>query len=201
MPSVQRVYGEPIYQDTAYEFTLSISPKEQLDFIKHYYTFLIYQHFAKTANIITKNYVGDTEVWRENEELSTDQFTAYKKFTLKVQFGRVTDLPEILISYDGISSLLKTPVSKLNDVPSDHIKTVAYKNKLYNYKNPHPWLKQYIDQLYSKLNNPLKSHFGIAFSNSKDTNPKLLKQNDTQIIGRRSIGSWRITSVQMILNQ
>jgi len=172
MPSVERVYGEPIYQDPKYEFTLSLKPKEQLAFIKHYSTFLIYQHFAKSANIVTKNFVGDTEVWFEYKELFTEQYKAYKKFILKVQFGRVTDLPEILISYDGISSILNVAVSQMHDVPPEYIKNVAFKNKLYDYKKPYPWLKQYIDQLYPKLNNPLKLHFGITFNTSAAKNHK-----------------------------
>lgn len=169
---IERVYGEPLDAERDYEFTLAIQPKEQLDFIKHYYTFLIYDYFAKSANIATKNFIGDTEAWFLSKGLSTKQYWAFKKYTVKVQFSRVTEFPELLISYDGISSILKTPVSRMNDVPPEYITTVAFKGKLYNYQEPFPWLKQYIDKLYPKLNNPLKLHYGISFNIGKSLNPQ-----------------------------
>ena len=38
-PSVDRLCGEPVYQDLTYEFTLHVIPKDPYNFIRHYYAF------------------------------------------------------------------------------------------------------------------------------------------------------------------
>jgi hypothetical protein len=37
----------------------------------------------------------------------------YKKFLLKVQFAKVIEYPELIISFDGIARVLKNPFWKL----------------------------------------------------------------------------------------
>lgn len=70
-------------------------------FAKHYYTWLIFNHFKMVANVVNSNFVRDLEVWFSDKIESTLGHNAYKVFTLRVQIGRNGANPELVISYDG----------------------------------------------------------------------------------------------------
>ena len=70
-------------------------------FAKHYYSWLIFNHFKTVADVVNSNFVRDLEVWFSDKMESTPGYNAYKVFTLRVQIGRNGANPELGISYDG----------------------------------------------------------------------------------------------------
>src|SRR5690606_22654664 len=73
------------------DIDLSVSTR----FANHYYRYLIRKHFESIADIIHQDFTSETEVWFHSPEKSTAKYKVYNQFTLKVQYGRVTDKPEL----------------------------------------------------------------------------------------------------------
>ena len=167
--NIDRLYGTDKEINDP-EFTITIKPEESPQFVKHHYSQLVFNYFIGRAKVVAKNFVGDTEVWFHHRSKSTRQYWAFKRFTVKVQIARITNTPELLISYDGISSVLKKNVASLYDVPPEYIKNVVYKGRVYDFRNPFPWLKEHIEELYPKLNNNLKKHLNIEIKIQKIKN-------------------------------
>ena len=58
------------------------------------------------------------------------------RFTVKVQIARITNQPELLISFEGRSKLFKKSIETLtSQVAPEHFKWVVFENQLFRYKN------------------------------------------------------------------
>lgn len=114
---------------------------------KRYLNNKIEQFFKDREEIITtKNFVGNIQVWIKKNKLLNDKFNIYYKFTLKIQFNKVSKFPELIIAFDGQSKVLKLSVTDiLEDVPSRLLKKVIFNSSIIKY--------QKIDQdSYQKIN-------------------------------------------------
>ena len=67
----------------------------------HYYSRLIYTYFVTVADAVKINFVKDVQIWFKDDSKSTSVYTSYKRFTIKVQFNKVTEFPKLLVSFDG----------------------------------------------------------------------------------------------------
>jgi hypothetical protein len=166
---VERLYGTTEKTDYT-KFSITVKAEDSPMFLKHYYNHLIFSYFKSKAKVVTKNFVGDTEAWFLSKDLSTRQYWAFKRYTIKVQYERVTNHPEISVSYDGVSSIVTKSVDKLHDFPPEEIRKVVFKGSIYNYQKPPQWLKQNITEIYPKLNRALKNHLGIDIKKTKVDN-------------------------------
>lgn len=166
---VERLYGTTEKTDFT-KFSMTVRAEDSPMFLKHYYNHLIRTYFKGKAKVITSNFVGDSELWFLIRGLSTKQYWAFKRYTIKVQYERVTNHPEITVSYDGISSILSTSVDQLHDFPPEEIKKVVFKGGIYNYQKPPDWLKQNISEIYPKLNRALMNHLNIEIDKKKIEN-------------------------------
>ena len=63
---------------------------------------------------------------------NTEHYNLYYKFSFKIQFAKLTDLPELIVSYDGTSKVLTTSVKDMED--SELIKRCVYGQKTFNYQ-------------------------------------------------------------------
>jgi hypothetical protein len=116
---------------------LSIDFKtENQDLLRKYYNRQIRHYFRKEKKqLVRTGFIGQNQVWVKSSKLSTPQFTIYQKFSLKVQFCNVSKYPELLLSYDGKSRVLKTDVAKLvKEVSSSTFNWVVKENELYRYE-------------------------------------------------------------------
>ena len=87
---------------------------ENPDLVKRYYNRQINFYFRRIKQQIVKvGFIKENQVWVHVPKLSTSQWNTYMKFSLKVQLCTVSKYPELLISYDGTSKVLKEPVSGL----------------------------------------------------------------------------------------
>ena len=89
------------------DIDLSVSTR----FANHYYRYLIRNYFEGIADIMHENFTSETEVWFHNPDRSTAKYKVYNQFTIKVQFARVSDKPELVLSYDGTTKVFAKAVS------------------------------------------------------------------------------------------
>ena len=151
--------------------SIEVNLTKSIKFAKHYYAWLIYNHFKAIADITDANFVKDVELWFAVPDLDTELYKAYKTFTIKVQVAVNTDIPEMIISYDGISSVHKQSVLEMN-VPTNKYTWVVYKNSLYHYENKPEEAEYNLDKVFPVLNNELKYIFNIPVKTTNSVNNK-----------------------------
>ncbi len=130
-------------------------------FALHYYRHIITSYFRSVADVMHKNFTKDIEVWfKANEQHNS--YTIYDKYTIKVQFARLTLLPELVISFDGKSKVLNTPIGQLQNLdPNKYYKWIIYKGVLHHWKFLDPSIKNDLDNAFVLLNNTIKPILGI----------------------------------------
>lgn len=109
---------------------------ENQDLLRKFYNRQIRHYFKKLkSQLVRTGFIGQCQVWVKSSKLSTPQFTIYQKFSLKVQFCNVSKYPELLLSYDGKSRVLKTDLNTLSQtVSSSTFNWVIKDNTLYKYE-------------------------------------------------------------------
>ena len=128
----------------------------------HYYSRLIYNYFETVADAVKINFVKDIQIWFKDETKSTAVYTSYKRFTIKVQFHKVTESPELLISFDGNTTVYNKSLAELDDFPPELINYVKYKTQVVKYEFAEDAIKQHIEELYPILSNTIRDYLKIA---------------------------------------
>lgn len=105
---------------------------EELRIYKQYLKNRIKHYFIAQGNIVCRNFVGDTQVWIQALKTKNEHYNLYYKFSLKIQFATVSDYPELVVSFDGTSKVLKTSVADIED--SIIIKRCVYEQSTFNYQ-------------------------------------------------------------------
>ena len=145
------------------DYTATVDLSKSTNFATHYYKYLIQQHFANIADVVSRDFVGDIELWFHDTESDTQEYKTYQIFTIRVQIGRITNGPELILSYDGTSKVFVKSLLQLNDFPTEYFNRVIYNKRIYKYENLSPDIKNDLDQVYPILNNSLKTYLGIPF--------------------------------------
>lgn len=84
------------------------------DLIKKFYNRQINYFFKKVKNqIVRKGFINENQIWVPSAKHSTREFAVYEKFSLKVQLCSVSNYPELVLSYDGKSKVMKQSVAAL----------------------------------------------------------------------------------------
>lgn len=113
-------------------FKLDLRDAKELSIYKQYLKHRLRSHFRDKGYIVVKNFVKDVQVWIPSKDSNTEQFTLHYKFSLKIQFAKLTGLPELIVSYDGASKVLTTSVQDIED--TECIKRCVYKQSTFNYQ-------------------------------------------------------------------
>lgn len=163
-------------EDCEYVYELEMS--ESYKFAKHYYTFLLYEYFLDKADIMYPDFVKSLVVWMKFPQKANAETTQYQRFTIKVQIAKVTEQPELILSYDGISEVYNKSIEELTEFPTNLYNKIVHQNRIYKYEEMPPALKNYLHELYPLLNNPMKYYLGkISKNNPKENNyPKYLSK-------------------------
>ncbi|RXP54544.1 hypothetical protein EC396_09180 [Lutibacter sp. HS1-25] len=106
--------------------------KQELHIYKQYLKNKVKQHFLNKGYVVDKNFVRDTQVWIPGKNTKNPHFQLHYKFSLKIQFAQVTEYPELVVSYDGTSKVLKKSVAEIED--STLISKTIIGTKIYNYQ-------------------------------------------------------------------
>jgi hypothetical protein len=113
---------------------------ENEDLLKRYYNRQINYYFSKVKEQIVKvGFVKENQVWFYSQQHSNAQFHSYLKFSLRIQIKTVSNYPELLLSYDGVSKVLKKSVAELiNEISPTNFNWVLKGKSLMKWK----WLQQ-----------------------------------------------------------
>lgn len=152
------------------DFTTEVDLNKSSNFGIHYFNHLIRSYFAEVADLVYPNFVDDTEVWFRADTESDVTLQAYYKYTIKVQYKKVSDAYELVISYDGKSKTLKKSLQELQAIEPEKFTWLKLKNTLVRAGELTTDEKQHIDQLYPLLNNKLRAHFKIPIKLGKKKN-------------------------------
>lgn len=143
---------------------------ENHDFLKRYYNRQLNYYFrAIKEQIVKVGFIKENQVWIFNPELSKSQFDVYDKYSLKVQIAIVSKYPEIVLSYDGISKILKQSVAGLiHTVSPTCFKWVKMENRLLR------WDKDIDDDNpeYSNYYPVLNKHLQAALAITEELPPR-----------------------------
>lgn len=100
---------------------------------KQYLNALIKKHFDDQNIINRRNRVlKNRQVYILDESTYHKDYNCYEKFSLKIQIAEVSDYPELVISYDGNSKVLKKSVLELDDTAN--VTTAIFRNQVINYR-------------------------------------------------------------------
>ncbi|MFZ4741127.1 MAG: Piwi domain-containing protein [Bacteroidales bacterium] len=142
---------------------LNVDLSENIYFANHYHRFLIRSYFNEIAEVIDSNFTNEIEVWFKAPQQSNPKYTIYNLFTLKAQFARITDGPELVVSFDGTTKVLNKSLQDLTNFPTDQLNWVKCEKSIYRYKYMPIELKQDMDKIFPVVSNKLKPQFNIVF--------------------------------------
>lgn len=152
------------------EKKLSVNLQKSPRFAKHYYQWLISRYFHNEASVTKPNFIKDNEFWFWDKEASKpSNYYIFKRFVVKVQIKRITDLPELVISYEGISKIFKKGLNELN-APTEAIHKVVYNRQLIPYNKLTDEAKLDLSKVRPVLSNSLRSAMGIKWEPNLITN-------------------------------
>lgn len=160
-------YGNWLYTDFApakeNAIIISVNLNDCKYFAQHYYRHLIRTHFKGVADIMRKNFTNEIEVWFHNTKASSTKFKVYNQFTLKVQHNRVTEGPELVVSFDGTTKVLNKSIAEIHNFKTELYNWINCNGELNRWKYLTDEQKLNHEKNYPVVSNTLKPHFDIAF--------------------------------------
>jgi hypothetical protein len=155
LQDIERLYCNFSDQEES-DYTVTINLKDNWKFADHYYTKSIYKYFLEKADAVRFGFVNDVEVWLLDEEAKNPKYHTYKRYSLRVQYAKVSAGMELAISFDGTSLVHKKSLAELQDIDPEKISKVIYNGEVYSYQreeNQH--IKLYLEEIYPVLSNRL----------------------------------------------
>lgn len=105
--------------------------KEQRIYIQ-YLKHRLRSYFLDKGFIVVKNFIRNVQVWFPAKKNNSPDYNEYFKFSFKIQFAKLTDKPELVVAYDGISKVLTKSVQDIED--TEYIKRCVYNQRTFNYQ-------------------------------------------------------------------
>lgn len=130
LEEVYTTFTQP--SENAISLKIDLVDYKELSIYKQYLKQLLKKHFLEKGYIVVKNFVKDTQVWIPSTKGNTEHYTFYYKFSFKIQFAKLTDLPELIVSFDGTSKVLKRSVKDIEE--TECITRCVYEQKTFNYQ-------------------------------------------------------------------
>ena len=143
---------------TQYTVQIVLNNQKQRRIAKHIISQQLYNHFRQTQ-IATFDKIDNVEVWVKKEQQSTTGCSEYLRFSFIPQYAVFSDSWELVVSFNGISTVYNKPLSAL-DLQTDHFKVVVG-GEVVKYKNLSPNQKQQIDEAFPKINRELAAELYI----------------------------------------
>jgi hypothetical protein len=143
--------------------TIKINLANTPRFANHYYRHLVRNYFKGVADIMRQNFTSETEVWFHNPKASNQKFKVYNQFTLKVQHSRVTEGPELVVSFDGTTKVYNKSIAEIHNFKTELYNWINCNGELNRWKYLTDEQKLNHEKNYPVVSNTLKPHFDIAF--------------------------------------
>lgn len=140
-----------------------------LNLYKQFLYAQIRKHFDSLNIINRKNGIlKDRQVWILDSNRYHKDYHYYDRFTLKIQIGEVSDHPELVVSYNGASKILKKSIQELDNT---HLITKAiFRNKIVDMRidtETPEGHKRYnsliLEEVFPRLNPQLQRALNIPF--------------------------------------
>lgn len=166
------------------DFVASVDLSQSPHFAKHYYHFQIAEYFKNVVQIVHPNFINAVNLWLESTSESKPEYTLYYRFTLEVRFALITNEPELIVSFDRKSKVLKKNLSELSSegISKDSIKWFVCNGQLvYNDDETLPRdFNNHLDSYYPLISRELENILHIQRPNkiNKDKYADYLKNID-----------------------
>lgn len=149
---------------------LEIDLTVHLQFAEHYYRYLISNYFRGIAPIMRRNFTKDVELWMLDTSLKGKDYNQYYKFTLAVQHS-VNKTPELIVSYDGNSRVLKKSMAELPGLDTLIYRWMNYRGLLYHWGDTFPdEALRNQQEVFPVISNELGTELEIIFPKSEKNN-------------------------------
>lgn len=151
------------------------------NFLKNYFTYKLCQYFRSKGLIVRTNFISDTEVWLPASS-PNKACTGYKAFRLRVQFGVTSGLPELLVSYDGVHSVLQNPLTSddMEELSPEVFNWVLYDSKLFKYLEMPDDARRNADKVFPCMNKKLRRALNIPVPAPDKSNRYLRYRNEIE---------------------
>lgn len=144
---------------TRYTAQIYLNNQKQRRIAKHIISQQLYNHFRQTQ-IATFDKIDNVEVWVKKKQQTITNCTEYLRFSLIPQYAVFSKSWELVISFNGISTVYNKPLSAL-DLQTNHFKVVVG-GEVVKYKNLSLNQKQQIDEAFPKINRELAAELHIS---------------------------------------
>jgi hypothetical protein len=149
------------------DLTLDIKRSEGIiawpkSLLRKFVIFKLKQYFIDSGLITRLNFTNDLEVWLPGKSLHR-QCNAYQGITLRIQFERITDKPEILVIYNGLHHVMKQALNceLFNEMPSEHFSWLLSENTLFRHDCIPDKFKRNQDITFPCLNKKLQNFLNL----------------------------------------
>lgn len=153
------------------EYTDDVTPNWTRGFMKNYYLYKLTHYFRSKGLPVQTNLISDMDVWVPAASVLND-CNGYRVFRLRVQFGRLSDKPELLISYDGVHSVFKEPLNSsfFGKERELTFTKLLYGTEFFRYNNLPDRVRRDPDRLFPCLNKALQQELKMPFGTPDKTN-------------------------------
>ncbi|MCT4698548.1 Piwi domain-containing protein [Tenacibaculum haliotis] len=156
----KRLYSN--FKDTAdCDFIAEVDFNTSWAFANHYYTKSIYDFFLRNADAVNFGFVNDVEVWLKDSTVRNNEYTTYKKYSLRVQYANVSKGMELVVTFDGTSLVHKKSIAAFDNLRPELINKVLFENEIYSYQWQSQELKLNLDKVYPILSKTLLDELTI----------------------------------------
>ena len=186
--NISEVFSNEELEETEEIYTTFTTPTEgfkplkvdcnnyNLNLYKQFLNAQIKNHFDKLNIVNRKNRVlKDRQVWILDTKAYHKDYHYYDKFSLKIQFTEVSDYPELMVTFDGTSKVLKKSVLELDS--SENVTRAIFRNKIVNLQIERDTpVKQelfnsiILEETYPLLNRELEKELNIPFELNRTQN-------------------------------
>ena len=111
--NIDYLYTSYLSQKDNFKSLLIDLKTENPGFTICFYNNQIHQYFKNNIKQIIKPGNSNNQIWILSKNKSTSKFNVYSKFSIKVKLCTTTKFPELLISFDGRSEILKQSIAKV----------------------------------------------------------------------------------------
>jgi hypothetical protein len=168
-------------------------------FLKNYYTYKLSSWFTRKGFAVRTNLITDTEVWIPGVSVYPN-CRGFKSFRLRVQFGRVTGMPELLVSYEGVHSVYnESIVSDTCQELDPHLYSwLFFENSLFRYEDMPDYARRRADVLFPCLNKNLQKALKIPFPAPDKSNRYLRYRNEIENFRKTYLMSSEIAEFMLL---
>lgn len=167
-PGIGKENPEFIYTTFHLERTgfepLSLDLKhENEDLVKRIYSNKIHWYFRYVLKQLSEiGFIRENKIWIPVPELSTPDIETFNRFSLKIQVKKVSAFPEIVLSYEGLSHVLKRSIAEvIPAVGTQNISKLLFNNRVHHFNE---FTKRHLDDYKRALpfiNRGLEKSLGL----------------------------------------